>query len=263
MTRIRWWHWTLGTYLIITIWFLGSPVLQGASIALLGTNTSWKQLVNELVTFIPFFVATPLVWRYLLKRNVTTLINVSGRVSWRRIALGFSVWFTISLVSSVIDYVINASDYRWSFTVSSFIPTALAVAVLLPMQSSAEEFFFRGWLLQWMNAWSTPLRVMFSGAIFALPHLGNPEAAGHQLPALAAWFILGAGWALVSARDGSIELALGAHFANNAFSLLVVGYDGSVLPTSALFTTSQLNMEGTAIALALAMTLFVFITRRK
>lgn len=260
--QTRWWHWVLGTYLIITIWFLGSPLLYDASSAVFGTGTAWQQLVRELSTFIPFFVATPLMWRYVLKRDISTLINSRGSVSTRRVVTGFGVWFAISLASSVIDYALNADNYRWSFSWSAFVPYAIAIAILLPLQTSAEEFFFRGWILQWAHAWGTQFKVVLSGLVFALPHLGNPEATGHEFPALAAWFILGAGWAYVSVRDGSIELALGAHFANNVFSLLVVGYDDAALPTSALLTTSSLNIEVTSGALAIAMILFIAVTRR-
>lgn len=263
MTHTRWWHWLLGTYLILVIWIVASPFVYAAALAVIGDQASWANLATELSTFIPFFVATPLVWRWLLKRDVRMLVNSSGTVDAARIATGFAVWFTISAVSSGIDYALNAADYRWSFSASEFIPYAAVVLVLLPMQTSAEEFFFRGWLLQWAHTRSTPFRVVLSGIVFALPHLGNPEAAGHELPALAVWFIIGAGWAFVSIRDGGIELALGAHLANNFFSLLIVGYDGAALPTSALLTTSQLNIETTAIAMMIAMSLFIAATRRR
>lgn len=261
--RTRWWHWLLGTYLIIAIWFLGSTFFYDASNLLLGSGETWQQLARELSTFIPFFIATPLIWRYIIKRDVALLINVSGRVNMRRIATGFAVWFGISALSSLIDYVLHPNSYRWSFSLAAFIPYALVIVLLLPLQTSAEEFFFRGWILQWAQRWSMHTKVVLGGLLFALPHLGNPEAAGHELPALTAWFILGAGWSFVTLRDGGIELALGAHFANNLFSLMVVGYDGAALPTSALLTTSQLNIEGTAVVLVFAMALFVAFTRQK
>ena len=259
--QTRWWNWLLGTYAIITIWFVGSPVLYDASVRVFGDGESWQRLVAELSTFVPFFLATPLVWRYLLKRDVRELINMAGVVRRRRIAFGFGVWLALSLISTGIDYALNADTYRWTFESSRFLPFLLAAVLLLPMQTSAEEFFFRGWILRWADASPTAAKVVLSGVVFALPHLGNPEAAGHEFAALAAWFILGAGWAYVSVRDRGIELALGAHFANNVFSILVVGYDNAALPTSALATTSALDIEGTAIGLAIAMLLFIGLTR--
>lgn len=259
--QTRWWHWLLGTYLILTGWFLGSPILFDATTSLLGDDRPWKQLAAELSTFIPFFLATPLVWRYLLKRDVRTLIAVDGSIRWRRIALGFGAWFGLSALSSLIDYAINADAYRVTFDAAAFLPFLVVALMLLPLQTSAEELFFRGWVLRWASRLPRAATLLISGAVFSLPHLGNPEAAGHEIAALLAWFTLGAGWAHVSLRDGGIELALGAHFANNIFSILVIGYDNAVLPTSAVLTTGDLNIEGTAIAIAILMWLFIAITR--
>ena len=259
--QTRWWNWLLGTYLILTGWFLGSPLFFDATTSLVGDDLPWQQLASELSTFIPFFLATPLVWRFLLKHDVHTLVAVDGVIRWRRIAMGFGVWFGLSAISSLVDYSINADSYRVTFDAAAFIPFLVVALLLLPIQTSAEELFFRGWVLRWASRLPQTATVLISGTVFALPHLGNPEAAGHETAALLAWFILGAGWAFVSLRDRGIELALGAHFANNIFSILVIGYDNAVLPTSAVLTTSDLNIEGTAIALAILMSLFIVITR--
>jgi membrane protease YdiL (CAAX protease family) len=116
-------------------------------------------------------------------------------------------------------------------------------------------------LIRWAERRPKPVIVLISGAVFALPHIGNPEAQGHELAALAAWFVLGAGWAYVSVRDRGIELALGAHLANNLFAILFVAYDNAALPTSAVVTTPELNIDGTAIAIAVLMSLFIVLTR--
>lgn len=259
--RVRWWHWVLGTYLIIVIWLLGTPVFLGLTPRLVGEGQPWQQLAKELSAFIPFAVATPLVWRYLLKRPFGTLITDAGSIRWTRIAQGGVVWFAIALLSSGFDFLLNADAYRWTFDPAAFIPFVVIALTLLPIQTSAEEFFFRGWLMRWASSLPPVAVVSISGAVFALPHLANPEAAGHELPALAAWFILGAGWAYTAVRDRGIELALGAHFANNFFSVIVIGYSGAALPTSALATTGEPNIETTAIALAIAMAVFIAVTR--
>ena len=262
MMRTRWWQWLLGTYAIITIWFIGSPLIAAIVQGIVGSvDSGWRRLVVDLSGFIAFFVATPLVWRYLLRRPLLQVVTEGERIRWRRIGQGFGVWFGLSAVSAGIDYALNAETYRWSFSTSAFVPFLIATLLLLPIQTSAEELFFRGWIIQWARALPTPAVVAISGMVFALPHLGNPEASGHQLAALAAWFVLGAGWAYVSVRDRSIELALGAHFANNLFALLIVGYDDAALPTSAVMTTSALNIEGTAVALTVLMLVFIRLTR--
>lgn len=262
MTQTRWWHWVLGTYAILAIWLFGGPVVLILMNAVLGDPTGgWALLLTQLSTFIPFFIATPLVWRYLLKRPVAELINWSGDIRWQRIGVGFGVWFALSATSSGIGFALSPDAYRFTFSLSAFLPFLLVAIVLLPIQTSAEEFFFRGWLIRWSVRRSKPAIVVISGAVFALPHIGNPEAQGHELAALAAWFVLGAGWAFASLRDGGIELALGAHLANNFFAILFVAYDNAALPTSAVVTTPELNIDGAAVAITILMTLFILLTR--
>lgn len=258
----RWWQWVGGSYAILMIWLFGGPLMLIAANAVLGDPSGgWQELLVQLSTFIPFFIATPLVWRYIVKRPVADLIRWDGRVRGSRIAYGFGVWFALSAISSGLSFALSPGSYEFTFSLEAFLPFLLVAILLLPIQTSAEEFFFRGWVIRWAERRPTWFIVFISGAVFALPHLGNPEAKGHELAALAAWFVLGAGWAYVSVRDRGIELALGAHLANNTFAILFVAYDNAALPTSAVVTTPELNIDGTAIAVSVLMALFIFLTR--
>jgi hypothetical protein len=73
-----------------------------------------------------------------------------------------------------------------------------------------------------------------------LPHLlANPEVdAGFLLVALY-YFGFGAFLAWVSLRDGTLELAIGAHAANNLFGAVVLSFEGSALKTPSLFFTDR------------------------
>lgn len=261
MKAMAWWRWTAATFVIVALWIYPAAALESAVKALVSGNAPWQQLLRDLVTFVPFFIATPLVWRYATGRPVAQLVNLRGRIAFRRIGLGFLAWFALSALGSGIDWLLHPSDYRYTFAIGTFLPFAAVVILLLPLQSSAEELFFRGWILRWAGGLPMPAQVAISGIVFAVPHAGNPEASGQALAALAAWFMLGAAWAFVSVRDGGIELALGAHLANNCFSLLFVGYDGAALPTSAVVTASTLNIYGTLASLLVMVPLFVLVTR--
>jgi hypothetical protein len=52
-------------------------------------------------------------------------------------------------------------------------------------------------------------------------------------------FGFGAFFAWVSLKDGTLELAIGAHAANNLFGAAVLGFEGSALKTPALFYTDR------------------------
>ena len=259
--RMPWWRWVLATFVILSLWVYGSALITYALHAVPSTHP-WQVLLHDLATFVPFLIATPLVWWYATRRPVAELINTRGRIDARRILHGFVAWFALSGLATLVDWRLHPGSYRGTFNASVFLPFALVTLVLLPVQSWAEELFFRGWILRWSTSLRLPAQVVLNGLVFALPHLGNPEASQQTLLAFGSWFLLGAGWAYASIRDGGIEVSMGAHLANNAFSLLLVGYDGAVLPTSAVFTTSSLDLSATFVSLVCVVPLFALVTRR-
>ena len=52
------------------------------------------------------------------------------------------------------------------------------------------------------------------------------------------YLVIGMLLAAVTLRDGRLELALGIHAANNIFSALIANYEGSVLTTDSIFTST-------------------------
>ena len=73
-----------------------------------------------------------------------------------------------------------------------------------------------------------------------MPHLlANPEVeAGFLLVALY-YFGFGAFLAWVSLRDGTLEIAFGAHAANNLYGAVVLSFEGSALNTPSLFYSDR------------------------
>ena len=176
------------------------------------------------------------------------------------------------VVISAVGYALAPADYTWTFEASRFIPVAVVTLLLIPLQAGGEEVLFRGYLMQWTTLGfdrrslspRTRLIVLaaISGVLFGIPHVINPEAEGAEWYAWLAWFFLGAGWAWVAIVDGRIELAIGAHIANNLMGVLVIGYSNSVLPVESLWTTPVLNLPATIVSSAIAAALFIVITCR-
>lgn len=65
---------------------------------------------------------------------------------------------------------------------------------------------------------------------------------------------------VVSLVDGTTELAIGAHFANNIFGLLVVNAAGTVVATPALFIVSAFHSTFLALAVLVFVPLFLAIS---
>jgi uncharacterized protein len=181
--------------------------------------------------------------RFIHGRSFRTLITPRPAIGWGRLFQGFVIWFVLSAVGSGVEAFLYPGRYDWTFRpaeFAAFLPLAL---ILIPIQTSAEEFLFRAYLLQGVglrvrNRW---LLMGISGIVFMLPHLLNPEASVNYLLLSVYYFAMGAFLAYATLRDGRLELALGIHAANNLFSSLVANYKITVLPTPSLFTVNVLD----------------------
>ena len=121
------------------------------------------------------------------------------------------------------------------------MPFALLALALTPIQTTAEEVFFGGYLVQGASLITSNFLFLAvaSGVLFMLPHLANPGLDSGSL--LVALYHLGFGafLAWISLKDGTLELAIGAHAANNLFGAIVLGFEGSALGTPSLFLTDR------------------------
>ena len=281
--RPRLWRWFVGTFAIFLAWqALGFLLTAGlaryfgydlqllfstddADLAKVRELPPWSTGATVLISFLPLFVATLIAYRYLLKRPIKQLFTSGEKYSWRKTWIGFSALSVISLILGLGDFIINNEDYTWSWNASAFLPYLFICLTLLPMQTTAEELFFRGWLQQWLDngkkkQWTVSLT---SGLLFALPHIANPEVAGNQLflPVIsygATGFML----AWVTFRDKSLELAIGAHFANNFLTGLLVSTEDSALPSVSLYTTPDVPWGSATIFSVVMIPIFIWLTKK-
>ncbi len=90
--------------------------------------------------------------------------------------------------------------------------------VLLVIAAAAEEIVFRGWLLKHAGAFvrNPAILMAVNGLLFALIHF-DPNPGAFLVRAA-----MGAGLTWMTLRTGGIELAIGAHAANNIAILLLL-----------------------------------------
>lgn len=208
-----------------------------------GVGPIWAYLIPNL-TFPIFLLGIYVAVRLFHHRGLRTLVTPAPKVHWGRIWTGFWLWLLLAGIATGLEIALYPGEFRWGrpdvLTYAVFVILAL---VMTPLQTSTEELFFRGYLLQAIGR-VIPPRVMvaaLNGILFALPHGFNPEVSRGPVLLMLYYFGMGAFFSWVTLRDGTAELALGAHAANNLFVALLINFEGSALQTPALVMSTRFD----------------------
>jgi membrane protease YdiL (CAAX protease family) len=241
--------------------FDGNPA---SSLSLDGTFNG----VEVSVSFVAFMLASWaflagifLAVRFIHQRRFLTLVTSSRALDWNRLFQGFAVWFGLAALVGMAEALLYPGRYIWTLDLPRFVPFVFLALALIPVQTSAEELFFRAYILQ---AFGLRLRNIWvlsaiSGFLFMLPHLLNPEAKLDYLLMSLYYFSIGAAMAYVTLRVGRLELALGMHAANNLFTALFANAVVTVMPTPSLFTVMELDVVYSTTASLIAILIFVLL----
>ena len=81
-----------------------------------------------------------------------------------------------------------------------------------------------------------------------------------RCPESATYFVFGAFFTLLTLRDNRLELAIGAHAANNLFAALVVNHENSSLPTQAIWQAGEHDPVYSLVSLIVVGLLFCWLT---
>jgi membrane protease YdiL (CAAX protease family) len=211
--------------------------------------------VLNLVPFVVAFFAVAVVVKVIHRRSFLSLVNPGASVRWGRVAQGFAAWLVIAVLMTGVEALLFQNRFAVTLDLPRLLPFAVIALVLLPLQTAAEELFFRGYLLQGVGLLNRqPLALaVLSGLLFAIPHGANPEVAADFWIVMGFYFVFGAAMTLVTLLDNGLELAIGVHAANNLFTAIFANFKGSALETPALFTASGFtpwyNLAATVIGL--------------
>jgi membrane protease YdiL (CAAX protease family) len=203
-------------------------------------NASFPFLVVGLVIAV----------RYVHRRPIRSLITPRQRIDGRRIAWSFGLFFLLAGAATFVEAMLDPGRFHLTLSPAWLLTLPVIVAITC-LQTSTEELFFRGYLLQAMGLLTRRgwLLVTLSTVVFAVPHLMNPEMSTGSPLLAAVYFCLGAFFTVITLRDNRLELALGAHAANNLLAALVVNHVNSSLPTQAIWQASELNPTFTLVSL--------------
>lgn len=235
-----------GTVLLTLSISLGAAavggLVSGILMALLGIHPDSIEIDKNLLLFfmiVPFaflICALLLCIKWLHKRPIWSLFTARERFDWKRLLFAFGSWMFV-LITTLFIGMAFGQPVEWNVNWSTFFPLLLVSFLMLPLQTAAEDLLFRGYLLQSFHQWfgKPLLSILFSGALFGLVHMGNPEIAKIGELILIYYVAVGIFLALITHLDNGLELGMGYHAANNIFAALVVTNNWQAFQTDALF----------------------------
>ena len=248
----KFWKYLLGLVIIAGATFLGQmPMLAAILFQTIFKGkvypTTDKELLNFfepnlnlfllLFSYVVALVGIYYVVRLLHHQKFITVVTARKQVDWKRVLFSFSIWTAFTVISTLITYYLNPSDFEINFQLVPFLILLVIATLLVPIQTSVEELIFRGYLMQGFanlskNKW---LPLLITSTIFGLLHLSNPEVT--KMGDIIMVYYIGTGLFLgiLTLMDDGMELALGFHAANNLIGALLVTSDWSAFQTYSIF----------------------------
>lgn len=231
--RYRWWR-PLTTVLVVIVLYAALMLVAVMVLALLGAaipavaatvdqalaeNADLRdpgQLAVLLGSIALLWPAVALGTRWGGRRPAGTLSSIEGHLRWRFLPRCLGLAAALFLVVNTVSLLVPATQLP-----SGQLPDRagdltdawamlLVVLLLVPLQATAEEYAFRGLLMQavgsWLRhpAWAVLLPVPLFVAGHGYDWVGQIDIAA---------FAVAAGW--VTWRTGGLEAAIALHVVNN------------------------------------------------
>lgn len=283
-----WWRYLIGILVVFMGYFVGQLPLFMVLMAKLSSNTDlgtdalesfqnnmdFEALgVNKnfgfmllILMFLGAILGLWFVIKYLHQKRFIDLITADKPIQFSKIFFGFGLWMIINLLLEGGNYLLDPPNYIFRWAGIDYFVLLFIALFFLPIQTSFEELFFRGYLMQCLafftkHKWAA---ILGSSICFGLVHGYNPEVAQYGFWTMQAYYIVaGLFLALITVLDDGLELALGVHAATNVVGATLFTYKGSVLQTDSLFITGEVKPWLMLAGFIFASVIFVFFCYKK
>lgn len=200
----------------------------------LGTNTF---LFFMLLSFAIGLACLFFYVRVVHKQTIKHLTTSRKRIDWNRILTAFLLWAIVSGLFIFLDIYLSPEDYEYNFKLGPFMVLLVLALLMIPIQTSMEEYYMRGYIMQGLgiiskNRW---LPLIVTSLLFGIMHIFNPEVQKLGYGILV--FYIGTGFFLgiLTLMDEGLELALGFHAANNLIAALLVTAEWTAFTTDSVY----------------------------
>lgn len=233
-------------YLPIPLVFMGLIVLNFIATADVNVEEMIQLMIQELGTNLTFAIMVGqlavccvvlLFWvKFIHGQSIRSLTTSRTKIDWKRVFFSFAVWGAFTVMTTLIVYFLSPESFVVNFDPVKFLPFLILAILLIPLQTSFEEYFFRGYLMQGIGVLtkSRLIPLLFTSVSFGLMHIANPEVG--KLGMIIMVYYIGTGFFLgiITLMDEGLELALGFHAANNLVGALLVTADWTAFQTHSI-----------------------------
>lgn len=245
------WRFIVGIFILITAIIIAQTPFAIAVIAEVGIegmasldeaemmrvlepNTS---LFYLLLPFAVAFFVIFLVVNKLHNQKIVNFLTTRPRFDWQRVFFAFLVVAILAVASLGLEYYLNPDKYVWNYNPEKFFVLLLIAVLMIPLQTTAEELFFRGYLMQGIGLWARKrwVPLVVTSLLFGVLHGSNPEVAKMGSILVLVYILTGFFLAVMTLMDDGLELAIGFHAANNLVVALLVTADWTAFQTHSLF----------------------------
>ncbi|WP_143590268.1 CPBP family intramembrane glutamic endopeptidase [Thermoactinospora rubra] len=229
----RWWRPVVGT-LVVAVAFVVAAMVVFLLGALLAPAFGVKMLPGDtrlfddpeyalVVMLLSIAVVLPLVFgtaALIQRRRPGTLSSVAGRLRWSWLwgCAGVAVVaLVLGQTALVVAYSVAGEDTSGLFGEwagwERFLPGLVVIVLLVPFQAAAEEYIFRGWVIQAFGSYlrNPAYGIVLGSLLFMVMH-------GYTQAGMVDVFGFGVVMGFLAVRTGGLEAAIAMHVVNNVFA---------------------------------------------
>lgn len=231
--RYRWWRpllallaaggFILVAEIVITVVFIVAVAISGRDVMAWMTEMAqlsgpmdaitFSYVIASLVVLIPCVMLANWLVHGIRPRYLSSVV---GGIRWRWLLncllITVPLWLLYLGIQMLLDWQLEPRPPQW-------IALLILVAIGIPFQSAAEEYAFRGMILQNVGAWignpklALVIALIPSIALFAVAH------GSMHLWVLLELGIFAAAATILTWRTGGLEAAIAVHATNNIITM--------------------------------------------
>ncbi len=163
-------------------------------------------------------------------RPFSSYTSLSGKWNHKLYFKSLAIPLILFLIYVVVDATLFGTTGKFEFS----LPILIAAIISIPLQCIAEEYAFRGFLMQTLGSWlNIPvLALIIQAVIFAVVH-------GYGSFATISIFILGAACGFFTWKTDGLEVGSALHTANNLSLGILLSFGIETLPTLSLAALAE------------------------